>query len=111
MTIEDFGFDINDIAWEVEKFKLELSIANLNTSIYLFCQVLNGLSVTHTLYCDAINHLAFALSVRYMYTGDIVDLEEALSHYEIIATIALPSSPNWENATTNVSQYKHSCKF
>lgn len=90
----------------MEKFKAELSIPNLSTSIYLFQKVLDGVLLTHTLYCDAINHLAFALSVRYMYTGEINDLEEALKHYKTIATIFTlsPSSAlNSNQATFDVS--------
>ena len=90
----------------MEKFKVELSIPNLNTSIYLFQKVPDGFSITHTLYCDAINHLAFALSVRYMYTGEISDLEEALKHYKTVATIftlPLSSNLNSEHAIPDVS--------
>lgn len=83
----------------MEDLKSEPSIANLNTSIYLFREVLTERTSTHPLHFDAVNNLAFALSVRYMYTNQKDDIDEAL---ELYGNIEDTWSPNVK-ATTNVS--------
>ncbi|PPQ82827.1 hypothetical protein CVT25_009202, partial [Psilocybe cyanescens] len=49
--------------------KTELSLSNLDTAIFLFCQVFGSRPMTHPLQIDAMRYLASALGVRSMYTN------------------------------------------
>jgi len=61
--------------------KAELSLANLDTIVFLFHQVLDRRPLSHPLYSDAMRELASALGVRFMYTDQINDVQESLALY------------------------------
>lgn len=65
----------------MEECKAELSLANLDTVIFLFHQVLDRCPISHPLHSNAMRDLASALGIRFMYTNQINDVQESLVLY------------------------------
>ena len=63
------------------KCKAELSLANLDTIVFLFCQILDRCPISHPLHSNAMRDLASALGTRFMYTNQINDVQELLALY------------------------------
>jgi hypothetical protein len=61
------------------EYKAELSLANLDTIVFLFHQVLDRCPISHPLHSDAMRDLASALGLRSMYTNQINDVQESLA--------------------------------
>ena len=59
--------------------KTELPLANLDTIVSLFREILDRRPISHPLHSDALRGLASALGVRFMYTDQINDVQESLS--------------------------------
>ena len=63
--------------------KAELSLANLDTVVFLFYQVLDRCPIAHPLHSDAMRGLASALGTRFIYTNQIDDVQKSLVlHYK-----------------------------
>jgi hypothetical protein len=80
-----------------------MSLGNLDTVVFLFRQVMDMWPMTHTLHTDAMRDLSFALGIRFMYTHQINDLQEAFSLRRSIFEDFNPGQ-----GTNSVSEYSMS---
>ncbi|KDR71780.1 hypothetical protein GALMADRAFT_126706 [Galerina marginata CBS 339.88] len=62
----------------MEEAKAELSLASLETAVFLFRQVLDNRPVNHPLHVEVMQDLANALGMNFTYTNQASDLEEYL---------------------------------
>lgn len=87
----------------MEECKAGMSLGNLDTVVFLFRQVMDMWPMTHTLHTDAMRDLSFALGIRFMYTHQINDLQEAFSLRRSIFEDFNPGQ-----GTNSVSEYSMS---
>lgn len=78
---DETGYDniINHASSLMAEYKAELSLANLDTIVSLFHQVLDGCPISHPLHSNAMRGLASALGMRFMCTDQKNDVQESLA--------------------------------
>ena len=69
-------------ASSVKEFKEASQLSSLESAIYLFRQCLQLRPAEHPVRSSALDNLALALVVKFSWTGDVADLDEAVNLME-----------------------------